>query len=376
MPDSKGKISRWQQLCLGFLALLSPIIRLLPQQSAHAADSSAWVAAIVGAIPVGLLFLLTARLMKNALPDEGFGELFLRILGRTAGKIVILLFTVWLIFYAGFSLRSGAERYIATAYNHAQPSFFILVLLLLSVAAALSRFKALGRTAEVFFPIMALLLGLVFGFCFPDVETQFLPPPTFSETGNILLAAVPVANIMGLSVYFGFLEGRVGERNKLKRFFWLWLPLLTAAVLLLCVTTIGTLGAEMTSQLEYPFFVMVRNISVFNFLERLESAVMALWVVTDFLLISILMFIVSDNLRLCLGLGRGGEDKAKLLDMKNGRWTVWLCAALVLVAALTMAPDSEVLLTLSRAVVPYINIALTFLLLPAIVVVGLIRKRI
>lgn len=375
MGESRGMISRWQQLCLGFLALLSPIIRLLPQQSAEYAGGSVWASALLGALPVALLYLLMARFLKNAEPDQSFGELFIKILGKTAGKLLLLIFALWLIFYAGFSLKSGAARYISTAYAHADSSFFIVVLLLLSLMAALGRFRALGRASEVFFPLMILVLALVFGFSFSDVQTEYLTLPVPRESAGLLLGAVPVANILGLSVFFGFLEGRVEKQGRLKRFLALWLTVMTAVVLLLCVTTVGSLGAELTSRLEYPFFDMVRNISLFNFLERLESAVMALWVITDFVFCSTLLFIVSDILRLIFGLS-GGEPPKTLLSMKNGRWIILLCALLTGLCALAAMPDGQGFAALSDNIVPLVNLGFTFLLLPAVALVGLLRRRI
>ena len=375
MMTDNLRITRWQQLCLGFISMLSPIIRLLPRHSAEIAGSSAWVSALFAAVPVTLLFLLVLRLFKNASEGEGFGELFIRILGKGVGRAVIVIFTLWLIFYTGFTLRSGADRYITSAYHNSRPEFFILVLLSLAVLSCLSRFKTLGRVSEVFFPLMALVLALVFGFAFQDVSGEFLSAPAISELPGIIRAVHPSSIILSISVYFGFLEGRVADPHKRRGTVFFWFLLMFSTVFLLCITTIGCFGGELTSNLDYPFFVMIRNISLFDFIDRLETPVMALWVITDFVMVSTLMFIITGNLRLCMGL-RESEPQLGLTALRHGKWLVWLCAVPVLVSALTMAPDAGTLRQLSQVIVPWINTALIYGLLPAIVLVGLIRKRI
>jgi len=323
-----------------------------------------------------LLFLFIKRFFKNAQPNEGYAELFIRVLGKGLGKTIILVYSLWLMFYTAFALCSSADRYITSAYQHSSPVVFIIIMLMLALIPSLGRFKTLGRTAESFFPLLIIVLLLVFGFAFQDVDFNFIPPPTTKELPKILSSIPVLANILSLSVYIGFLEGRIREKNKRTKTIFTWLLLMDIAVILLCITTVGSLGADMTSKLNYPFFVMIRNITVLNFMERLESIILALWVITDFVFISILLFIVDNNLRVVFSYQPASAEGTKYFDFKNGRYLIWINAAIILSISLFLSPNSLFISKLSQQVVPIINLGFIFGLLPLVIIVGLARKRI
>ena len=375
MPEKKDVLTRYQLLCLGFLSLLSPIIRLLPGRAAEFSGSAAWLSAILSAIPVGLLFLLTGKYMKKALPKEGFGELFLRSLGKPVGKTILLLFTFWLIFYAAFALRSGADRYITAAYESSSPAVFICVMLVLALYAALGRFSTLARCAAAFLPLMVLVLAVVFLLGFRDVDTAFLPLPTLSELPAVLKGVPTISIVLSLSVYIGFLEGSVGEKEKRTKTMGIFLFLIISVVVLLCIVTVGAFGAKLTAKLHYPFFTLVRNLSLFNIVERLEALVLGLWVITDFLLVSTLLFIIVTNLGIIFGLGQLYAAGQKRLSLQNGRWCIWASALVILVLSLVLAPDSKTLEQLSLNVVPLLNLFFLFGLLPLSIAAGLLGGR-
>ena len=62
--------------------------------------------------------------------------------------------------------------------------------------------------------------------------------------------------------------------------------------------------------------------------------------------------------------------------MKKGRWLIWLSTAIILVLALVMAPDTKSLAMLGHELVPIFNFAFIYCLLPLIIIIGLIRKKV
>lgn len=374
--NERHSISRWQQVCVGFLCILSPIIRLLPRQTALLSGPYAWLAALLAAIPVVLLFMLIRRFFKYALPGEGFAELFLRAVGAPIGRCVLAVFTIWLLLYGAFTLRSAADRYISSAYPNSSPTIFVIVLLLLALIAALGKFRAFSRTAEVFFPLLFIVLIVIFLMAIPDVDTAFLPPFTISQTPQVLRGVPPVSLILSLSAYFGFLEGRVRERKRHLGAMLIFLIMSIAVVVMLCVTTVGAFGAASTSKESFPFFILIKNLSAFGVIYRLEALILALWVVSDFVLITTTIFILVNNLRVLFGyLPNTGED-GKFFEFKNGRWLIWLVGAALPVLALTIARDSFSLSAISNVVVPLVNLCLIYGILPLVILVGIIRRRV
>lgn len=373
--EKTQKISRYQMLCFGFLAVLSPLIRLLPRQLTLVAGDAAWISVILGVIPAYLPMFLAVKVLRRANPDEGYGELFNRALGKTIGSILTLLFALWIIFYIAFSLRSAADRYVVTAYRQDSPVFFVIAMLLLSAVPLFGNLRSLARAAQFFFPLMMLVMVMIFVFATHDVEFSYNAPLIGADYSAALSAAPFVTNILALTVFFGFMEGSVADNAGLNRLAVVWVSLMIATIMLLCLFSVGMFGAELVSNLDYTFFIIVRSISIFGLFERQESLVLAFWVVSDFIFLSSLLFIVFTALKRAFGFF--GPDKAadKLFDMKNGRFLLWAELAAVLAISLFLPDDAAVFALLSQKIVPIVTFILTIIVVPIVFSIGLLRKK-
>lgn len=361
---------------IGFVSLLAPIIRLLPRQMVMLAGNAAWIAPILAIVPAVLLILFMDWFLKNRQYNEGLGDLFLRALGGFFGKLALLLFTFWLLFYAGFTIRNGADRFIATVYPNSLPWAFSTTMLLLTLMAALGRLQVLARTARVFCPILLLVFVMVFAFSVPDMDVRNLLPVSRLDIDNILIAVIPVLNTTSIVSYTAFLSGYSDDRTPLLRIYFRWLVLILVILTLLVTTALSIFGAELVTRIDHLFLVMIRGIRFTNLVERIEAVVIAFWVVTDFVLVSTFLFVCIENLHLVLGIRRDKRQVGPMFSLKNGRWLIWLCAAAVFAAAILIAPSSFSFHWISEVFIPYTNLFFVFVLLPLICIIGKLRKTI
>ena len=363
--ERKYQITRRQLFTLAFVGLLSPMIRLLPKAAVEQAGSAAWLSPLA-AVP-GIVFLtwIASLMVKDSAPGEGLGEVFQRYLGRIAGKILAGLFGLWICLYAGFILRAGAERLLSTAYESGDKSFFILTVMAVVLLTVRGRLRALARAGALFF---FLLLGTVFGvliFALPQLRVENLLPVYGRDTGRIFLGGIPAADVLSPWVYllflYGYVQRREARRSLLKDSLrWQGLELLV--VLLLMVTTIGCFGEGFLMKLQSPFFTMIRDIRIFNIVERIESVVIAIWVITDYIFISGLLCAGTEALRGSLGL----EKKTVL---------VYVGAAVALAFSFLAARSSFTFSGVSQRLIPLVNLIFLYGILPLICLIGKIRKK-
>ena len=149
-----------QLSALIFVSTLSPAMRLLPWRLAATAGRGVWLSVLLAAAPLGLLWGVCHILLKRRLPGEGLGGLLRRGLGRL-GTVICIIYMVWLPVYAGFLLRSAAERLVAVVYDLGSPALFGVLLLALAGLAAFGRARALGRTAQVVGELLLLVLTVL-----------------------------------------------------------------------------------------------------------------------------------------------------------------------------------------------------------------------
>ena len=356
-----------------FVALLPPATRLLPGLCAQTAGRAGWLCPLAALPALLLVAWLMRRLCAGAGPGEDLGCLILRGLGRGPGAALLLVYGLWLVFYAGFSLRSSASRFIYTIYPGAPPWPFVIAGLVMGLFAVLAPVKALARAPELFrwLLVLALVPILVLGFLEADVET--LTPVYFSDAVPVLEGALSALGTGAfLLVNIGFLERGPGELRRGR--FCLGAALLMA---LLVAVTVGRFGHELTGRLTYPFFALVRNTSLFGVAERIEALVTALWVFSDFVLFAFALSAGAGCLRLALGLAPAGlSERHGAFEMRGGRWLIWPCAALAGLTAAPIAPDSASLKLFSELVAPGLNLLAIFgLILPALLI-GRARRKI
>ena len=370
------QITRRQMSALLFLTLLSPLIRVLPRHIAGAAGGMSWVSPVL-ALPFALLGLwLLGRLLSRRREGEGLAELLLRGLGPRAGRAVLFLCGGWMLFYAGFLLTSGAERLVSTVYPSSYPWPFLIFMLALSLPAALGPLQSLARSAVVFRPVLLGLLALVFLLLAPEAEPGLLRPSLRGLPGAA--AGVPaVLNVLGVGISLSFLAGHVPrEAGFFRRYLGLVLTAVGLAVLF-CAVTVGIFGPKLTEKLTFPFFVLLRDLSVLRVVERLEALVLAIWMISDFMPIAALQLAAFHCLHLAL-LGRPPAPRLPGRGVqlwRDGRFLVWLGAAAVLIVAFSIAPDSYTLQHWSDDLIPPLAAVYAFVLIPGSLAVGLLRKR-
>lgn len=131
-----------------------------------------------------------------------------------------------------------------------------------------------------------------------------------------------------------------------------WCVRMCVLVTLLSAFAIGILGAELTAKLTHPFFTMLRNVSLFHAVERFGALVIGLWVLPDFVLVSMLLTLAVNCLRAACS--RDG----RLFAQKNPPALVLLCAAAAGAGALFLAQNAFETDALQTNVVPVVNIVL------------------
>ena len=308
------------------VSLLSPLLRLMPQTAVGFAGNGAWLSFLPATVPLALLGAVLASFRRHMRPGEGTGGLILRWLGPVFGRLALLMFAGWFLFYGGFILRSGAERLVSTIYPSSGQGMFAAVTIVLALAVALGDLRAAARSAVIFRGVLVGALVLVIALSAPNMDLARLLPVSAKDAPSIALGGLPLASVGAVAAGFSFLYG-YADLPKSGR--WTVRPLGLLLVLggLICASVLAVFGPELTATLSYPFFVMIRSISLGDMVPRIEAVVIAAWVGTDFMLCVGLLRCAHEALRPVFGYPK--PDGRPMLDLSAGRYLLWLEAAAV-----------------------------------------------
>lgn len=355
------------------VSMLSPLLRSLPRAAVHFAGKGAWLSVLPAFLLLLVMLALQSCLLRRLPPGKGYADIFLDWLGPVAGRLALALYGLWFLFYAGFVLRSGTERLVAAVYPQSPLFPILLVMTTLCLLAALGTLRATGRAAVLLRTFLLAALGLVLLFAAPNISRENLTPIPWDNGTGILLGALPIAAIGGLMGSFPFLMGYVDrvEAPGRKAVFLILAVLFIAW--LLCFEVVGTFGASLTETLSYPFFLMVRDISVFHITQRVEAVVIVLWIFADFILCTSMLRCAHECIRKLFSLP--DPETEPVLSLKNGRWLLWLEAGLILLFSLLVTGSALNLELWSDHLIPLSGVLMMYAGLPIVFFVGRLRGK-
>ena len=353
----EDKINRRQMLAAAFVALLSPVARRIPSGLVMVSGPAAWLAAPIAAVPVVIMIAFMARMLRGG---RGLGEVFALSLGKRLGGLAVGAVSLWLLFYCGFILRSAAYRFTSTVYPSTAGWIFIVFSALCCLPIAMGRFSAIARLSVLLRPLLIAVLTAVFIFSLGDCRLRGVLAISEENVLPALHSGFTVLNTLSVVCYLGFAERRCSEDFRPRQYV-LWALVLLAIVEMLCLSCLGVFGAELTTKLNFPFFMLVRDISIFDSFARMEALVIALWMFADAVHISLLLHIASENL------GR--------LLRRSRKATAALCTLGAAGAGLAIPSDMLAVGLFSEKIVPAGNAIIIFGLLPLVFALGWIRRK-
>lgn len=355
----KGKISALQMGIIMYPVVVATADLLVPAITTKYAKQDMWISPILASV-TGFLVVYTVYQLNKAYPKETIIQYSGRILGQIPGKVLGFLFLLFLLLTNGLIIRQYGE-FIVGSFLTKTPLTLIMGSMVLTCALVVrGGLESLSRVAQMIVPVVVLLWALIFTLLIPDMEVKnMLPIMGKGMMPSLLGAITPMAwftHFVLLSFFLPFLT----DREKGMK---LGMISVICVMMTLFIINIGTLFlfGGLTSMLAYPVMSAVRYVSIADFLEHLESLVMAIWVASAFLKISAYYY------ALVLG-------TSQWLDISDYRVIVFPLGLLLLVFSLWSLPNLQEVNYLLTYVV-FNNLAYEMIIPLLLLLIHTIRKK-
>lgn len=343
---NRDQISTRQLMVLLFLGQLSPGIQLLGGRMAKQAGAAGWLA-LLGALPLLLILGWAVGRLTRGIPlGQGLADGFRLGLGKWGGRIAALLYIVWGFLLLMVQLRLYGERMTAITAGDTGMWFFLLVLAAVLAWMGSGKLSAFARAGEIFYLAMLPLLIVVLIAGALQMDGLNLMPVQALELAGVPAAALEGAALLSPALYGGFLLPAVrrdGGAAATRRRWTAALCLVLAAVELV---VLGGMGPALAARSEAPLFLLTRDLSIGGAVQRLEGLTMALWVLSDLVLLGVMLF----SLRRLVGWLCGAE----------WRFLPALLLGFALVGGKLCFSDGHMLQNFSTLVLPVGNLILCF----------------
>ena len=283
------EISTRQMLVLLFSAMLSPTIRALPRRSASSGGTGGWLSALVAVVPLLIVVAVIITSLRRLPKGSGLGDLLEQGVGRIGGRVLSAVYGAWTLLAVAVFLRVYSERFLSTTYVNGSIYLFLVAILLLTLWNSNGSLGAFARMGQIFFVLLVITLVLVLGVAAGEVKIERVFPLWWQDTPDILRSSIPAMSTLSYGVLTFFLAGQTRglteNRSMVLRWTFGFAVLLTAMQFI----TIGLFGADLVSRMQVPFFMLTKEVSIGGVLERIESSIITLWVLTDVALVGLMI---------------------------------------------------------------------------------------
>ncbi len=291
MKADREKISTYQLMLLFIMSTLSPAIRLFPEFTARGAKQAAWLIPAVSAIGLIVLVLIVQSFFIKS-KNMNLSDIYMKVLGKIPGRIVIIIYLLYTIFLAGVYVRYYAERITSSILPETSLDFFIFVMMCLVFYVLRGGLVPFARLNEFLYYIFIVIFVVTGILTLTIVEIKNLLPISYLD---ILPVVKFTYGILSIWLYFllaFFFADKVNDKENIKKLGMKAVIVVVAISTWIIISTVGVLGSSLTARTALPYFVSFKQISVLDTLERLESIALSMWVAADFILITFLSYIV------------------------------------------------------------------------------------
>lgn len=262
---------------------------------------SVLLAYILGFIPL-LLFLLIFNYKKELNIVDKIKYLFGTILGNIINYIIDIF-----VLLIGVTLFFGISNFAISQFLAETPIIVLMILIgLLLIYNVNYGIETISRVSIIFLGIVLILTIISTSGIIPHFETSNLKPtlengiipPLKGSLTLILTNIVPIFIL--LIIPKDKIRNNKNTNKSLIIFYTLGFILIFLAILL----TVGSLGIYLCDIYQYPEYTVLKKISLFNFLDRVENIIYTKWILSSFSTLSLIVYYINSSIK---------KDSRKLL---------------------------------------------------------------
>ncbi|WP_223701607.1 GerAB/ArcD/ProY family transporter [Sutcliffiella deserti] len=262
------------------------------------AKQDAWIAVIPATIAGVILVLMYYKAFK--LGDGNLYDLFAQCFGKFLSKILIYTYVVYFLYAASRVLRDFNELLVTVVLPNSPIEFTSFLFMGVVIYVIYLGLEVFSRTATIFAPYMILFLLAITVFLWVNGNIDFsnLRPVLAEGIQPVYQAFFPqlLTFPFGEMVVFTVIFPHVNKLKKSSKPLWMATAVSGFIIILYIVINIAVLGPEGYARTTFPLLSSAREISIADFIERLDALVVFIEMLGVFVKVSIYFYCVLKGL--------------------------------------------------------------------------------
>lgn len=310
------------------------------------------LAYIIGFIPI-LLFIYLFNQEKT------ITELTKETFGKTLGTIINYLLLIPILTIGICSVYS-ISNFMVSQFLSDTPIIIIYVIPSLVILYGLIKgIETISRTSLILYVIMILLFfTAIFGLA-PQIEISNYKPILEHGLTNPLKGSIifVLSDIIPLFVMLSISKKNIINKEKTTKSIIIFYSISILIMFLNIAMTIGTLGIHLTDMYQYPEYMVLKQITLFDFLDRIENFVTIQWVFRTFMLVSMIVYYIQNTIK--------KDDNSKLLPS--------IILTTIIIIDIIIFKNNTIFTNFALKIYPYTNLFLFILI--TIISIGVFIKK-
>ncbi|OCT12769.1 hypothetical protein A8709_31255 [Paenibacillus pectinilyticus] len=354
----KGKISPFQMALIMHPTIMATATLSVPAITMRLAGRDMWMAPIISSL-VGFLTIYIIYHLHTKFPNDTFIQYVPRILGRYVGPLLTLIYILAILYSTCVTIREYGELITGNFLNDTPMIIIVVPIVAVCAYALYQGLEVIARSAQLLIPAAIFIICAMVIMLIPDFQLKQMRP--FLGDGLLppLLGSIVPASWFSqfflLSFLFPYLT------NKKIAMKWGIISVLSVMITMLTVNLpiLLTFGS-LTTAMHYPFLVAVRYIALSDFIEHIESLLMAIWLIGIYVKIAIIYYLVT------LG-------TAQLFKLSDYRPLILPMGFLIMLGSIWVAPNFQEMNHAVSTSIPFFSLLLQ-VVIPGLLLITVVIK--
>ncbi|SCW33564.1 spore germination protein KB [Paenibacillus tianmuensis] len=343
------------QLIMNVIFTIGPAMQLAKQD--------AWFSLIL-AVGLGVGIAWLCGKLGTWYPGLSVIEYSPRIIGKWGGRFIGYAYLCNWLLISGIILHASMS-FLTTTILHRTPLWVgVSVLLIACLYAVYKGIPTIARLGELVCPFIIIGTSVPLFLSLNHVKMDLLLPVlTDNSVLSLIQGSMPLAEFLGDCIAILVLSKFVTDPERIVKHVVLGVGLSGFVTFVAGFLILIVFGSNVGMSYSYPYYGFIRYISIAGFIENIDAVVIAIWISSMFIKISLYLFLAS-------------YSAAQLFHITNWRKVIAFIALPVLVIAILPRNSVQVGVTFPQKVaapflLPVFSIAIPLMLF----LTALVKRR-
>ena len=262
------------------------------------AGRDAYISVIVAFI-LGIISLIMILLINDKDNKFNIKKLILKIFGKYIGTFINMVIDIIMIII-GIVTLYGLSNFIISQFLSDTNIIYIYISISILVIYCVSKgIDVIARSSVIllFFSIILFLIGNI--SLIEEINLDYLKPVLeygikYPVLGGIILF---LTNIVPIYIILIIPRNMISDKESYSKYIIFFYIFSMVSIFITTFITIASMGINLARMYEYPEYIILKRISLFGFLDRIENIICIQWIFRGFIMLCMIIYYVSNNVK-------------------------------------------------------------------------------